>query len=146
MADYKLITMAAIMLSINVVLWLAQSAIAEIGNNELTLLEDGSPLDAYTTTYNGTTLLNADKQDFDLPVAESVDEGSGNIFTDTFKSIKTFIEKQDSKFGLVTGVFTQPYGFMIDSGIPQPIATGFGVIWYVMLTLLVVGFIRGGNQ
>jgi len=150
MADYKLITMAVIMLSINVILWLAQGGIAEVaaseGTTAPTLLKDGSPMMTYTSNVDGEVVVTATAEDFEVETADTVDEGTGNLFTDTFKTVKDWFNKQEQRFGIVTGIFSQPYGFMKDSGIPQPICTAFGTIWYVMLTLLIIGFFRGGNQ
>jgi len=150
MADYKLITMALIMISINIVLFLAQGGIQQVnlieGTNTSLAGVEGSPFYTYATIIDDEAVLTANEQAFSIETSDSVNSDTGNVFTDTFKTVKNWFNTENEKFGIITGVLSQPYGFLKDNDVPSPICTGVGVIWYIMLTLLIVGFLRGGNQ
>jgi len=146
MSEYNLARYLVLMLAINVVLGLASAAIESISGEADTLTQfSSSPAAMYTTGYNLSSDLSANASDVELITADSVDEDTGNIFTDAIKSIKVWWNGLETRFGLLTSILKQPYGFLGDIGMPQPIALGFGIIWYGLLSLLVIAFIAGRN-
>lgn len=81
-----------------------------------------------------------------IPVAsDSVDEDTGNIFTDTFKSVSNWVQKLDGSLGLLFSFLNQPMGFLKDIGVPVYLANAFGVMWYVLGILLFMQLVKGGG-
>lgn len=142
MADYKATTFLVIMLSINIILFLWQGAL-ETENDTIVFFDvASSPAGQYMT--NGT--FSATSDDFNINVTDNVNPDTGNIFTDTFKTVKSWFDKQSTKFDTFTGILTQPYGFLKDSGVPPPITTAFAIIWYAIVGLTLISAIRGNSQ
>ena len=139
----QLIMVLGIMFAINIGLALFQSAITDVNSGATnTFSLTNSPINAYITGNLNNGTLNVD--DSYLPQDET-DEGdvSGNVFTDTWNSVKGWFRKTLEPLGFVTSLFSQPAGFLSDIGIPVPIAVAVGVIWYVMALLLLVAVMRG---
>jgi len=141
-SDYKATTFLAIMISVNILLYFAQGAIA---------YED--PDMTYVNLENSTAgqMMNSDGE-FKAGVdgveieTEAVDPDTGNVFTDTFEAIKGWFQDLEERFALLTGILKQPGGFMKQVGVPGPIRAGFSIIWYGIAIMLIIGFFRGGNQ
>lgn len=141
-SDYKATTFLAIMISVNILLYFVQGAIA---------YED--PDLTYVNLENSTAgqMMNSDGE-FKAGVdgvaieTEAVDPDTGNVFTDTFEAIKGWFQDLEERFALLTGILKQPGGFMKQVGIPGPIRAGFSIIWYGIAIMLIIGFFRGGNQ
>jgi len=148
MADYKLLTMLVIMASINIVLFLFQGGMTEANPEAPNLFNlTGSPAGTYIQNNNaGGYSMVADADDYTIETSDSVDDESGNLFTDTFKTINEWWNRQEARFGIMTGIVKQPYGFMEQIGIPSPISAGFGFIWYSLAVVLLIAFLRGGSQ
>lgn len=141
-SDYKAVTFLTIMMAVNILLYIWGNAIA---------LEN--PHYTYANLENSTAGQLMDSSgEFKGSVetarieTETVTADTGNTFTDTFESVKGWFNKIEEKFGMLTGILKQPAGFMKQVGIPQPIRVGFSIIWYSIALILVIGFIRGGNQ
>mgnify|MGYP001811654132 CR=1 FL=1 len=146
MAEHKLTTYFAIMIAINVVLWLAQLGIASINPAADSIYDiDGSPAARFVINDSLSGGLGRGVDDIELITSDSVEETTGNVFTDAIKTVKRWFSSIDSSLGLFTGILKQPYGFLKSIGTPIEIATAFGIIWYVMLALLVINFIKGGS-
>jgi len=145
MGDYSIGYVLVIMLSINVVLALVQGAIININPDAQNFIQENStPI--YTMTGGGLSGgLTADKEDIETATADSIDSDTGGVFTDAFKTIRGWFQKLDDRFGLLTGILKQPYGFLKDIGVPLEIATAFGVIWYGLVAVLVIAFFKGGG-
>lgn len=141
-SDYKATTFLTIMLSVNIVLYLVGGAIAaENPSYEYASLDNstaGQLMDS-----SGEFTGSVDNAQIE---SETVSADTGNVFTDTWSSIKGWFNDLEEKFGLLTGILKQPGGFMKEVGVPQPIRVGFSVIWYGIALMLVIGFFRGGNQ
>ena len=132
-----------IMLSINMILFLVQTAIVTTNPDGPVFFDVGnSPAGQFLDSSNGL-VINA--SEVGLDVEEPVEAESTNVFTDAFKKIKQWFSKLDRNFGLFTGMLGQPYGFLKGIGVPQAICTAFGVIWYGLMALLVAGIIGGRN-
>lgn len=141
-SDYKAITFLAVMLSVNILLYLVGGAIslenphyryANVENSTAGQLMDSSG------EFKGS--VEAAQADTETVTAET-----GNVFTDTWQSVKAWFNDLEDKFAILTGILKQPGGFMKQVGVPQPVRVGFSIIWYGMALLLFIGFLRGGNQ
>lgn len=145
MANYGLALMLAIMISINIGLGLYDYGITSYNPAyEGSIDFSGTPAGVLTDgALNGSV-------NFDVNLAipessDSVDPDTGNIFTDTFKSISNWVREADSKLGIIFSVLNQPRGFLKDIGVPAVFYNSFGILWYLILTLLIVQFIKGGG-
>jgi len=135
------------MFSINVILSMAQTAIAQVSDTGPTIYNNtGSPVSTYSVGDGDDLQFSADTDSLDLETVDQTSTETGNLFTDTFKTIKNWFNDQNSAFGFTKNILGQPYGFLVDIGIPQTICTFFGIIWYSIITMLIIGFIRGSNQ
>lgn len=148
MAEFKLLTYFSIMITINVLLFLVQGGVTAV-NNGASFWNNGTNSPATTFLSDGTLAggLGADADDFNeqLVTSDSVEEDTGNIFTDTFKTVKQWFNNLNTRFRLLGALLGQPYGFLKDIGVPIPIATSFALIWYVIAIILLVSFIKGGS-
>ncbi len=142
MADYKATTFFLIMISINVVFWMGQSALAEENSFVEFFNVSSSPVGQYVI---GDSFV-ANYSDFELTLEDNINPDTGNIFTDIYKSIKSWFDKQNSRFELVTNILGQPYGFLKEANAPAPITAAFAVIWYILISISLMGMIRGSNQ
>lgn len=145
MGNYGLTIMLAIMISINVGLGLYDYGITSYNPSYNGSIDfSGTPAGTLTDgSINGSVNLNSD-----LAVPEgsdSVDPDTGNIFTDTFKSMSNWVKELDSKIGIIYSVLNQPRGFLKDIGVPAVFYNAFGIIWYLILITLIVNFIKGGG-
>jgi len=148
MADYKLITWIIITFSVNILFWFGQNGIYEVSDGSAVIFEfEGSP--ASTFIANGTgeaPVFNRNKEDVRIETADSVDAGTGNVFTDSFKTVSGWMNKVDAATGMISSALVQPYGFLTKAGIPAPATAAFALIWYAIGTMLFIGFVRGTNQ
>lgn len=127
------------MLSINISLAMLQEAITDINPAGATFFNvSTSPYSKYVN--NGELIVDSSL----LPSDDAVEtEISGNIFTDTYRSVKSWTQKTLAPLNFVANVFSQPYGFMRDIGIPTPISAAFGVLWYVIVLIIIVAWWTG---
>lgn len=142
MGNYSLIMMVIVMLSINIGLGLYDSAITSYNPDFDSIINfNSSPASAYLSDKSLSGGLNTDVS-LALPdTADSVDVESGNIFTDTWKSVKNWF----GSFGIISDVLDQPRGFLVSIGVPLIYANSFGLLWYVMIVFLTVSALRGGG-
>lgn len=146
MANYSLILMIVIMVSIN----------AGLGLYDLNIQSYNpyynSSID-YSNTPVATMVLNGDLNgdlnvDDSLAIPEtsdSVDENTGNIFTDVFKTMSNWLTGLDTAFSFIKGVLRQPAGFLKDIGVPNMFSNIFGLIWYTILIFLIAAAAKGGG-
>jgi hypothetical protein len=143
--EHKLLTYMLIMLGINVVLALAQIGISSVNPDAENIYNTtGAPANRFIYNNDFSSGMSVSGDMADLETSDSVTEG-GLTYTDNTKTTKGFIKKIDSGLGLITGVLFQPYRFLKEIGAPIPIATAFGILWFVILTFLIVSFIKGGE-
>jgi len=134
MTEYKLFTFLGIMLGINIVLFLFQGAVAA-----------ENPSASYVDLSNSPTGNLVSDGDVNSSFDWSTIEGNEEAYND-FSSSSEALQQQGSSFwGIVSGIFTQPAGFMRQAGVPDPIRISFSVIWYAFGVALIIGFIRGGS-
>ena len=137
--------MLLIMASVMVFLGLAQYAIDSMATG-VSFFDYGSTMGATFTT-DGTleTDLAVGYEESSSVSADSVDETTGSVYTDTFKSLGGWWEKQEARFGLATSILRQPAGFLKDIGIPMFLVNVFGIVWYMMASIAVIMLFTGRN-
>ena len=135
----QMILIVSIMLAINVGLSLFQSAVLEVNPSGDQFFDvENSPYANYVQ--NGTLVVD----DSYLPADDAVEgDTSGNIFTDTYKNIKSWTQQTLAPLNFVANVLKQPYGFLVDIGIPMPISVAIGVFWYMFAIIIVVSWWMG---
>ena len=145
MAEYSLLRFLVIMLVINVGLGLFDWSVSSYNEDYEGMIDfSNSPAAAYT---NGSLSYGffANESDADIDAASSLDPETGNVFTDAWSSMKGWFNKQQGRFSLLTSMFNQPGGMLKDIGVPQELVTAFQFIWWAIMSLLFVAFLRGGN-
>lgn len=146
MANYSLLLMLTIMLSVNIGLGLFDYAVSAYNP----LYDSGVNYNntPVSTLFTGGNISGNLVTDTSLAVpssSDSVDPDTGNIFTDTWKSVSNFFSSLDAKLGIIGSIIDQPRGFLLDVGVPAIFANAFGLLWYLMAVVLLVSFIKGGG-
>lgn len=132
--EFKAITFLTFMITINVVLFFAQGAMSESNPDVQYIDVNSSPAGQMMNEGTNSTLP---------------DISSGEDYNDAETQISTgsdFLRAAEGAWGVVSGLFSQPAGFMKEVGVPRPIRNGFNAIWYTVMIVLIVGWIRGKNQ
>ena len=79
----------------------------------------------------------------ELPTAESsVDVTTGNIFTDTFSSIKGWFLDLPG-VNMVVGIVKAPYNILKAMNISEEISFALGIFWYSISLFLIIAFFWG---
>ena len=129
------------MLSINVGLSFTQTAINDL-NSDVTILTIGSdPLSSYHSgsLENGTSTITGDM----LPSGEVIEGDTGNIFTDTYVSLKSWVVGGVNSLGFLANVLVQPAGFLKGVGVPSSIVLVIQIIWSLMFLILITAWLMG---
>jgi len=118
---------------------MVQGAIHEVNPAGVTFFDvSSSPYSHYVV--NNALAVNDDY----LPESEGVEtEASGNVFTDTYKSIKSWTQQKLAPLNFASNVLMQPYGFLLDIGLPVSVAVAFGVLWYMVGLIIIVSWWMG---
>ena len=133
-----LVTFLAVMIVINIGLAMVQGAITEIDPNVQFFNVEDSPYAKYVA--NNTLVVD----DSYFPDSEETEaDSTGNIFTDTYNSAKSWLQDKLAPLNFISNILKQPYGFLKDIGFPIQIALGFGVLWYLLALFLLVSWLIG---
>jgi len=145
MTEYTLLRFVVIMFAINVGLGMFDASVASYNPEYEGMINFNNTVAArYTTGGSLDSGFLAD--DEVLPESsDSVDPDTGNVFTDTFRSVRNWLNKKDSEEGLLKSLVSQPGGFMRDIGVPPMYATSFSIIWNAILIFLLVAYVRSGG-
>jgi hypothetical protein len=129
-----------IVLAINVMLFLGQAAATDL-NPTGTNIYDGSG-SLISDFEGGNYTMPSDPASF-LPSGESsVNPETGNIFTDTFSTSRSWmLEKTGLSYLL--NMLSAPAQFMYSIGLPAQFSWAIGSIWYAITLFLIAAFILG---
>lgn len=135
----KMVSILLIMLAINIGLSMFQGAVLEVNSSSAVFFDtDSSPYSKYVQ--NDTLIVD----DSYLPSDGDVEgDTSGNIISDTYKSIKSWVQQKLAPLNFAVNIFKQPYGFFVDIGLPQTMALAIGVFWYVFALIYFVSWLMG---
>jgi hypothetical protein len=133
-------TALVIVLSINVMLFLGQAASLSLNpagtkyyNNAGTLISDFD---------NGNYTVPNDPNNL-IPSGESsVNAETGNIFTDTFTTARSWILEKTG-LGYLVNLLGAPANFLKAIGLPDVFAWGVGSMWYGVTLFFIVSWIMG---
>ena len=140
MANYSFLLGVVLMLSINLGLGLYDVGVASY-NPDFGGLSDfsSSPASQYANgVYGNSSLIN--NTDVIPDTADSISLDTGASYTDSWKTTSKFMKGLQ----IVKDILVQPYGFLVDIGVPGIYSTFFGIIWYVLFMFLIIGAIKGG--
>jgi len=135
----KMVSILLIMLAINVGLSMFQGAVLEVNSSSAVFFDTASS--PYSKYVQNDTLIVDDSY---IPSDDDVEgDTSGNIISDTYKSIKSWVQSKLAPLNFVANLFRQPYGFFVDIGLPQQIALAIGVFWYLFALMYFVSWLMG---
>lgn len=144
MANDKIVVTLMIILAVDVLLMFAQVSVTQISNEYNTGGPDFFDFDkSFISRFdqgNYTVITNSSGI---IPEAsDSVSTETGNLFTDSARSLKTWFAKTTGS--VVTGwdYFTSflggPTNYFSKIGAPQLFVFGFGALWYGLTLLLLI--------
>ena len=142
-------TAVVIILSINVIFFLAQAAMTDISQDSTQFYNGtGSVLCSFESSgcTGSTYQVNSQDPANVLPsVDASVSPTTGNIFTDTFTSIKNWL-LDNSGIGFLLNILGAPVSFMNAIGLPSVVSFAIGAMWYGLTLFLIISWIAGRND
>jgi len=132
---------------INVLMFFSQVAVMSINPEGPVFYHcEGSVLENFGNSCSNTSVLSTDNLGDKLPSADaSVNPTTGNIFTDTFSSIKGwFIGLPGVNY--LYGMVSSPFTILSSLGLPNEFVWGIGVLWYGLTLFFIVAFLVGRND
>lgn len=136
---------------LNLLLFLTQTGIDKVSLEEniadpnTYFSYDGSQVQAFNKGANGTYQLDDDYENSLPGGSSSVEESSGNIFTDTFKSIRNWVlDKTGVKY--IIGALNALPNFLKLLGLPPEVSFAFGYLWHIATLFSLVFWIKGGGE
>lgn len=134
----------AFILALNLFLFLGQYGVDQVAASEGTsgpvfFTYDGSLISSYDA---GNYTLDEDVSG-KLPTSQgSIEPESGNLFTDTFATVKNWF-LESTGLGYLLGFVNALPNALKAFGLPAPIAFGIGFFWHALTFFLIVAFIKG---
>lgn len=136
----------AIVLGINIMMFLAQAAILDLDsdagvfyNCEGTILAEFEKGNCESDAY----LLTDDDPSNNFPSgATSVNPDTGNIFTDGFSGIKGWLF-ESTGLSYVVAILSAPSSILKAMGLPSAFSFAVGALWYGLTFLLIIAFAFG---
>lgn len=128
-------------LVLNVLMFLSQAAIMDMN-------PDGSVFYSLNGTIlgefdKGSNTLDSSAVNDYLPSGESsISPSTGNIFTDTFTSIKSWFAKQTGLI-YIYQLIGAPYNMLAVLHLPQAFRFAVGTLWYAITIFLIIAFFWG---
>jgi hypothetical protein len=142
-----LTTALIFVLTVNVLMFLTQAAILDVNPTGTAFYSmEGSILEEFDApTEDGEHILDTNDIHSNLPESESsISPTTGNIFTDTFTSIKNWF---GDAIGLsyLYSIISAPYNLLKSMQLPNDFVYAVGTLWYAVTLFLVVAFALGRN-
>lgn len=140
----RITMMLTFVLFVNVFLFLGQTSIDKI-----------NPGDAQSDFFNyENSWLQAKDggnytliQKADLPTSQSsVDVTDGNIFTDTWRTLSSWLQQNVPAVDYIGRVLNGPAHFLQAANIPAEISFALGWLWHILGLFLFITWIRGGSS
>ena len=136
-----------IVLCLDLILFLGQAAITDVNpeGTQFFQCEGSTFATGYNCSSNGS-LTTQNPKDALPGGAVSIEPTTGNIFTDMFVSIKTYLVEK-TKLGYILGILTGPAGLLDDmlpdGGVFDIFVYSIGALWLVMTAFFVASFVWG---
>jgi hypothetical protein len=124
-------------LALQMFMYLAQTTVADLGSD----YQISPTAQAVYTEYDGGNYtLKGDVVNFIPSSSGSVDESSGEVFTDSYRTGGSWLQT-----GKNANFITAPTTLMKELGFGDAVAFAFGVFWYIFIgSLVLYQFLRGG--
>lgn len=136
----------AVVIGINVIMFLAQAAILELEpegssfyNCEGSIIASFDKNNCTSATY---VLDDSNPKDLLPTGAKSVDPDTGNIFTDAFTGIKTWL-LDSLGLSYLANILSAPTNMLKAMGLPDAFSFAVGALWYGVTLFLIVAFLFG---
>jgi len=133
-------------LFMNLLMFLGQASVIELNLNEQNNTfynYEGNIMYEFDSNKNQSNPILNQSYYNEMPGSGSgIEISEGNIFTDTFISIKNWIAR---KTGLVylKQIVSAPYNLLSSMHLPQTLTYAIGTVWYAITIFLIVSFIWG---
>lgn len=141
----NLTTALVFVMALNVIMMLSQVAILDI-NPDATMFftQEETILSQFDKNKGvGDPILDTNGTVGRLPSSVgSVSATTGNLFTDTFTSIKTWIG-QKTGLTYLFAIVSAPYNFLKAIHLPNAFSFAIGTLWYAVTLFLLISFIFG---
>ena len=135
-----------LVLALNVILVLGAYTVSDLSSGEQSLgysCQD-TLFKTFSTNANCSSLNSSTFQDNLPSTTPFVDVTSGNVFTDTFNAIKTWL-LDNTGISFVFDILSAPYKMIALIGMPEEITFLLGAMWYGLTFFLVIAWIKGGE-
>lgn len=143
------LTVAAMfVIVLNVFMFLGQVAVLELNEDAgMYFTNEGTLLDNFdSNSGEGEPVLDTGGTIDSLPSgAESVSPTTGNVFTDTFSSIKDWMLKSTG-LAYLFSILAAPYNILKSMNLPNNFVYAMGTLWYAITFILVLAFIFGRDS
>ena len=139
------ITALIFVVVLNALLFMAQFAILDINPSATRFYttKDDSGIIIERFSANGTYILDDSDSSSKLPTAtQSISPTTGNIFTDTFSSIKSWVSV-GTGVNYITGMLSAPYNMLKWARLPDAFCFAIGSLWYAISLFIIVSFFWG---
>lgn len=145
----NLTTALVIVLAINVVLFLAQASMIGINPDASQFYKcEGTML----STFDKQNCISGSNYDLNKGVGQdglpsgspTIETNTGNIFTDTFNAVRSWLL---TSLGLqyLFDLLSAPYTFLQLFGLPAAFAFALSALWYGVTLFLLINWIKGGS-
>lgn len=127
---------------LNIMMWLTQVSALDMNPEGAVFYSPDNEIICQVGDCSSYT-LNTSAINQQLPSAEgSISPTTGNLFTDTFSSIKDWL---GDKLGLnyARSILSAPYQILQSMGLPLEFVYAIGTLWYGMSLIILVAFIWG---
>lgn len=126
---------------LNVLMFLGQVAILDMNPTGTVYYNSNGSL--LTSFDKGDNILDSDSAIGSLPEADgSISPTTGNLFTDTFSSIKNWFTKTTG-LNYLYGIISAPYNLLKAMHLPTAFCFALGTLWYAVTLFLIVSFFWG---
>ena len=134
-------------LAVNAMLFMSQAALISIDPNTATNLNydrGGQIIETFNNGNSTNPSLNTANSSSYLPTGSgSISPTTGNIFTDIFSTMTSWINGAAGLGSFLLKVLSAPYSFLQMMGLPQWFTFSVGSMWYALSLFLLVSFFFG---
>ena len=137
----KLIIPLAFVLALNLVFFLTQLSIDEVSIGTPPQYFDKNKLMISDYDEGDYSLKQFDPKD--LPQTEAGVSEEGNIFTDIWNTMKSWVSKVGQGYDTAKAIVNAVPNFLKQIGLPVEISYALGFVWHAMTVFLLILFLRG---
>jgi len=142
-ATNKLTTILIIILSIDVFLFLGQTAVTNLNENTLTRPNFYNYEESFLHDFDsGNYTLNQSNPQLSFPTGEDSVSEEGTVYTDIFKSAKEWL-LDTTGLRYLLNFLGAPVVFLGTLNLPIEILYSFGALWWGTTLFIIIAFILG---